>query len=60
MPVDPKVVLLVEYIQRKVDDKLRELKIPDEIRQKINYEIEKIKQTLIEYGLAQIEKELGI
>ncbi len=54
------VVMLVEYIERRIDEKMRRLEIPENKRLKIIMEVERIKQTLIEYGLAQLTKELGI
>ncbi len=41
--------MLIEFSERKVDKKLRAMKVP-----------KNRKQTIIEYGLAQIEKELGV
>ncbi len=53
------LVLLIEYIERKLDSKLKKMGIPrDKIREAL-MEIERIKQSIIEYGLAEIEKELG-
>jgi len=52
--------MLIEYIERKIDEKLRSMKAPEDIRKQTIMTIEKIKQTIIEYGLIQIEKELGV
>jgi len=54
------VIMLVEYIERRIDEKMKKLGIPEDKRLKIIMEVERIKQTLIEYGLAQLTKELGI
>ncbi len=54
------IILLLEYIERKVENKLKKLGIPENKRRETLMEIEKIKQSIIEYGLTEIEKELGI
>ena len=54
------LVLLIEYIERKIEYKMRQLGIPSEKIRKTVIEIERIKQTIIDYGLEQIEKELGV
>ena len=54
------LVLLIEYIERKIEYKMRQLGIPSDCIRKTIIEIEKIKQTIVDYGLAEIEKELGI
>ncbi len=54
------LVLLLEYLERRVENKMKKLNIPkDKIHETI-LEIEKVKQSIIEYGLAEIERELGI
>jgi len=54
------LVLLIEYIERRLENKMKQLAIPSEKIRKTIMEIERIKQTIIDYGLAEIEKELGI
>gem|GEM_PF-2210756 len=54
------LVLLIEYIERQVDTKMKKLGLSKQFRQQVLLEIEKIKQTIIEYGLEQIQRELGI
>ena len=39
---------------------MKQLGIPSEKIRKTIMEVERIKQTIIDYGLAEIEKELGI
>ncbi len=54
------IVLLLEYIERKISLKMKELKIEEKKRNQLILEVEKVKQNIIEYGLAEIEKEIGI
>ena len=54
------MVLLIEYIERRLENKMRQLGIPIEKIRKTIMEVERIKQTIIDYGLEQIEQELGI
>jgi len=52
--------LLIEYIEREIETKMRKLGLDHNTRNQILLEIEKIKQTLIEYGLTELRRELGI
>jgi len=52
--------LLIEYIERQLDAKMKKLGLDKNTRDQILIEIEKIKETLIEYGLDEIRRELGI
>ena len=54
------LVLLIEYIERRLEHRMKQLGIPSEKIRKTIMEVERIKQTIIDYGLAEIEKELGI
>jgi len=54
------LVLLIEYIERRLENKMRQLGIPIEKIRKTIMEVERIKQTIIDYGLEEIEKQLGI
>ena len=54
------IVMLLEYIERRISNKMKRLGLSDKIKREIIMEIEKIKQNIIEYGLSEIEKQLGI
>ena len=54
------LVLLIEYIERRLENKMKQLGIPIEKIRKTIMEVERIKQTIIDYGLEEIEKQLGI
>ena len=54
------LVLLIEYIERRLENKMKQLAIPSEKIRKTIMEIERIKQTIIDYGLEEIEKQLGV
>lgn len=54
------LLLFIEYIERCIDSKMRKLGLSREHRQQILLEIEKTKQNIIEYGIQEIQRELGI
>lgn len=54
------LILIIEYIERHVDGKMKSLGIDRERRERVLQEIEKIKQNIVEYGIAEIQRELGL
>lgn len=54
------LALLIEYIERRIESKMKKTGLNKQTRQQILLEIEKIKQNIIEYGIEQIQRELGI
>ena len=54
------LALLIEYIERRIESKMKKTGLNKQTRQQILLELEKIKQNIIEYGIEQIQRELGI
>ncbi len=54
------LILLMEALERRLETRMKRLGIEKEKRIQTLMEVEKIKQTLIEYGLDELSKQLGI
>ncbi|RLG01433.1 MAG: hypothetical protein DRN49_01315 [Thaumarchaeota archaeon] len=54
------VVILLGYLERKVDEILRDFNVNERIREEVAEFFESVKLRFEEYGFAEIERELGL
>ncbi|OYT38555.1 MAG: hypothetical protein B6U89_05655 [Desulfurococcales archaeon ex4484_58] len=52
------LVLIIEHVERRLESKMKRLGIPENQRREVLMEIERIKNTVIKYGIEQIQREL--
>ncbi|OYT57440.1 MAG: hypothetical protein B6U76_00930 [Desulfurococcales archaeon ex4484_217_2] len=54
------VVVLIGYLERKVDEILRNLNVSENIRREVAEFFEDVRVRFEEFGFAEIERELGL
>ncbi len=54
------MTLLLDYIKRKILDKATQLGLPRDKVEQLIYEVELVKQAILEKGMTRIIRELGL